>query len=237
MDIVSVYNDSLFQINKAGGYLSAPDFNGISRRAELKLLDLITGNLKSPAPPNFFATQKAADWLSKFIETYPAQAKNGRVDKPKNYYGWDNAYILGDYFKTPDCTNEDTDDDVVKSDCNVPIEILQGQQFYNRCNTSIKGLKPSFTKPICKMVGSEFEFSPKDIGSIKIEYVRYPVFGELKMTVDPVYNVEVPDTSASKNYEWDEYAREYLIWFIVDIFSNSTREKALKESNILSKPE
>ena len=133
--------------------------------------------------------------------------------------------------------SDDDENDTVKSDCNIPIELLQGQQFYNRCNTSIKGLKPSFTKPICKMVGNKFEFSPRDIGSVKIEYIRYPVYGELKMKVDPVYGIEVPDTTTSIKYEWNEYAREYLLWFLVDTFSNSTREAAMKQFNSASKPD
>ncbi len=235
MDIISVYNDFNFEINKAGGYVSGPEFNGISRRAELKFLDWISGKLSGDVPQPY-TTQKVRDWLSPLIKPLPMQVTLGRVTKPSDYYGWENAFLLGDYFKAPDCDNDDKDDDTVVSDCNIPIELLTNSAFYNRCNTYIRGLQPSFTKPICKMVGQEIEFAPKDLGSIKMEYVRYPVFGELIMKLDPVYNEEVPDAALSTPYEWNEYAREYILWFLIDVFSNSTRESSLKQMNAASKP-
>lgn len=246
MNIISVYNDFNFEINKDGGYVSGPEFNGISKRAELKFIDWLSGNVAGEAPPNRYGstiinpepytTQKVRDWLSPFTIGVPLQVTMGKVTKPADYYGYENSFLLGDYYKTPDCDNDDTDDDVVVSDCNIPIELLSNSAFYTRCNTYIRGLEPSFTKPICKMVGQEIEFAPKDIGSIKLEYVRYPVYGELKMKFDPVYNQEVPDPDTSLNYEWNDYAREYFIFFLIDTFANSTRESALKQFNAASKP-
>lgn len=239
MDIISVYNDFLFEINKAGGYLSASEFNGISKRAELKFLDWISGKLSGEIPQPY-TTQKVRDWLSPVTVPWPTNVVKGSVTKPKDYYGWENAFLLGDYYKTPDCTSDDDEDDenngTVESDCNPTIELLSNDKFFNRCNTYIEGLEPSFKKPICKMVGKKIEFAPKDIGSITIEYIRYPVYGELKMKFDPVYNEEVPDADTSINYEWDEYAREYLIWWLIDVFSNSTSSDSLKTMNAASKP-
>lgn len=235
MDIISIYNDFNFEINKDGGYVSGPEFNGISKRAELKFLDWISGKLSGEVPQPY-TTQKVRDWLSPLTIGVPLQVTMGKVTKPGDYYGYENSFLLGDYYKTPDCDNDDTDDDVVVSDCNIPIELLSNSAFYNRCNTYIRGLQPSFTKPICKMIGNEIEFAPKDLGSIKLEYVRYPVYGELKMKLDPVYNVEVPDPAISINYEWNDYAREYFIFFLVDVFANSTSQNTLKAMNATSKP-
>ena len=235
MDIISVYNDFNFEINKAGGYVSGPEFNGISKRAELKFLDWISGKATGEVP-QMYTNQKVRDWLSPVIKPQPLQVTQGKITKPSDYYGWENAFLMGDYYKTADCDDEDEEDGTVVSDCNVPIELLTNSAFYTRCQSDIEGLAPSFKKPICKMVGKEIEFAPKDLGSITLEYVRYPVFGELKMIIDPVYNDEVPDPSTSLDYEWSEYAREFIIWFLIDVFSNSTREQALKTFNQASKP-
>lgn len=239
MDTISVYNDFLFEINKDGGYLSGSEFNGLSKRGELKFVDWISGKLSGDVPQPY-TTQKVRDWLSVITIGWRTQVVQGRVTKPGDYYMWENAFLLGDYYKTPDCDEDDEEgnepDGTVVSDCNIPIELLSNSSFYNRCNTSIKGLQPSFTKPICKMVGKEIEFAPKDLGSITVEYIRYPVYGELKMKFDPVYNDMVPDPLTTVPYEWPEFAREYLIWFMIDLFSNSTREQALKVVNDASKP-
>lgn len=237
MNTISVYNDFLFEINKDGGYLSESEFNGISKRAELKFLDWISGKLSGEVPQPY-TTQKVRDWLSIVTKKVNLQVNQGKITKPDDYYGWENAFLLGDYYKAPDCEDDDENipEGTIVSDCNVPIELLSNNAFYTRCNTSIKGLQPSFTKPICKMVGNEVEFVPKDMGSITVEYIRYPVYAELKMILDTVYNNMVPDPATTINYEWPEFAREYIIWFLIDIFSNSIREQSLKEFNATSKP-
>lgn len=238
MDIISVYNDFLFEINKTGGSISGADFNGISKRAELKFLDWISGKLTGEMPQPY-VMQKNRDWLSPLIKKNPVQVTGGKIEKPDDYYGYENSYLMGDYYKQPECDTDNDDEGngdpgTVTSDCNVPIELLSNSKFYTRCQTYIKGLAPSFLKPIAKMVGNDVEFAPKDLGSITLEYVRYPVYGEIKMVPDPVYKDEVPEKV--KDYEWGEYAREYLIWFMIDLFSNSTRESALKNANLASRP-
>lgn len=74
-------------------------------------------------------------------------------------------YLLGDYqgddYKK--CEEEESEN---KSECNTPIELLDAGQFYVRCNTYIDGLQPSFKEPIAKAIGKDFEFNPKDIGSV-----------------------------------------------------------------------
>lgn len=239
MNIISVYNDFLFEINKSGGYLSASEFNGISKRAELKFLDWVSGKLSGEIPQPY-TTQKVRDWLAPLTDKKLLQVTQGRITKPDNYYMWENMFLMGDYYKTPECDDQEDDDNedpgTVVSDCDIPIELLTNSAFKERCITYIQSLKPSFTKPICKMVGREVEFNPKDLGSVTLEYVRYPVFGEIKLVLDPTYNEEIPDEATSIDYEWEEYAREYLLFFLIDAFSNSTREQALKQFNAASKP-
>jgi hypothetical protein len=92
-------------------------------------------------------------------------------------------------------------------------------------------LKPSFEKPIAKMVGKKIEFNPKDLGSVGLDYIRYPVFAEIKVIADPTYNDEVADPNTSINYEWDENVRELLVWFITDTFSNHISNQAMKQQN------
>ena len=85
-------------------------------------------------------------------------------------------------------------------------------------------------------MAATLELLPNDLGSVVLEYIRNPVFAEIKTKMDTVYNEEVADPDTSINYEWPEAVREVLVWFIVDLFSNYTREQALKQFNATSKP-
>lgn len=229
IEVVSVYEDvARDNINThENGDISYEMFNRLSRRAELRLIDFLSGDVEDERPPMVDLSQKNRDWLSIFIEPYKKQVSGGRIDRPKDYYMWDNGYLLGDYNTAASCDEKlETEEG-----CNTQIELLSRQSFYNRCNTFIEGMKPSFAKPIAKQVGRGFEFMPKDLGSVVIEYIRLPKFGRIKTKFDSVYNEDVADDTISINYEWDEFARELLIWFITDTFSTHSREDALKKHN------
>lgn len=228
---MEVYEDVVKDTANAdqNGQLSYAQFSRLSRRAEILLLDWISGGVTNERLPIPWVSQKNKDWLSPFITKYQKQVVDGFIDKPADYYAWENFYRLGSK------TNADCeDDDLPKDECNTPIEILDGQQFYARCHTYIDELKVSLDKPICKLIGDKIEMMPKDMGSVVLEYIKYPVFGSITGKNDPVYNEEVPDVVV--DYSWEEWARPFLIWYICDIFSNSTREQALKQFNHASNP-
>lgn len=228
LNSIEIYKDVLDTIaENENAHLSVPMFNRLSKRAENKILDWLTGNVDIiPAPP----FQKNKDWISVFINKVPAQVTNGSIPKPDDYYGYDNFYRLGSKVQA------DCEEDEEPEACNTPIEILDGQQYYVRCRTYIEEKKPSFKKPIAKIIGKTFEVLPIDLGSVVLEYVRHPIYGEVKVIHDNVFNEDVPDPATSINYEWSEGVRELLIWFIVDGFANYTREQALKQFNAASKP-
>lgn len=225
LGIVKVFNDVNFQINKDGGYLPIPDFNALSERAELKVLELICDDDATSPIPNI---QKIADRKSDFIVPYTANVGDGFMDRPDDYYQFDELFRING--KKKDCEGE-------KYVPNQPIELLDSSKFSYRATTFIKELKP-INKPIAKQIKvkgkSKFEFLPKDIGSVQLSYVRYPVFGSIVSKKDELYNNEVPDEAKSKDYEWDEWSRDLLIYYIVDFFSNRTREQALKQFNSAS---
>jgi hypothetical protein len=228
LSIIEIYNDVIDTIaTDQNGDLSFSKFNRFSKRAETKCLDWLTGNKDVIPPPPF---QKNKDFISTFIEKVSSQVTNGVIVKPENFYGYDNFYRLGSK-EEADCEEEEN-----PQMCNTPIEILDGQQYYVRCNTYIEEKKPSFTKPIAKIVGNTFEVIPNDLGSVVLEYIRFPIYGQVKTKMDLVYNEEVADSATSINYEWSEGMRDILIWFIVDMFSNYNREQALKSFNQASKP-
>lgn len=229
----SLYKDVIEAINvEVNGQFPYAMFNRYSRIAELLLLDWITGDIKGQQPPEPYTTMKDKDFVAPFISAYSGNAVNGKMSRPKDYYGFENMYIIGGTKAQSACV--ETDDDSQDSVCNTPIELLDGSQFYTRCKTYISALKPSYKKPIAKLVGKEFEFLPKDIGSVSLEYYRYPKFANIVTKVDPVFQDEVVDEVATTNYEWDENARSILIWFIVDRFANRVSSKGMKELNILS---
>ena len=82
-------------------------------------------------------------------------------------------------------------------------------------------------KPIARIVGENFEYAPIDLGSVELIYTKYPVPAEVKVTVDTVYNNEIPDPINSVDYFWPEFARNLLIYFITQQYPVGTREKAL----------
>jgi hypothetical protein len=227
--ISSVYQDVQDALLKeANGDIPISIYNRLSKLAELKLLDWITGDIAGRKPPEPYLTQKDKDWASPFITKFPTHIEGGEITRPVNYYGFENLYVLGAALQTVDCEDEEP---VVIDNGNTPIELLDGGQFTERQRTYIDELKPNYKNPIAKMVGTKIEFFPKDLGSITLEYYRYPKFGEVKSILDTQYNEEVPDEATSINYEWDEKARPALIWFIVDMFSNRISNQAVKQFN------
>lgn len=233
MDIISLFNDAQDAIlPSANGELTISLYNRYSRLGELFIIDWITGDIAGQQPPEPYLTQKNKDWCAPFIEKITGQVAAGTFPRPKNYYGFENMYMLGQYGrKTNKCAEDEDKPYDVNYDLNTPIELLDGGQFTVRSKTYINGLQPSFTKPIAKVVGRNFEFLPKDLGSIGLEYYRYPKFGQIVPMIDQNFNEEVPDPNNSINYEWDENVRGMLLWFIVDRFSNRTSNQAMKQFN------
>lgn len=212
------------------GELTISQFNRFSRRAEISLFNWLTGDPAGIQPPAPYITQKNKDWLSPFITKFPAHVVDGFIIRPADYAAYENFYRLGSG------TNSGCDEDetVSQDECNIAIELLDGQKFYQRCNTFIEGLKPSLNKPIAKMIGNTFEVLPKDLGSVTLEYIRIPKFAEIKTKEDIVFNEVVPDTATSIDYEWDQTVRDILIYIITDYYANNTRENAIKEFNVIT---
>lgn len=232
IDSNDIFLDVLDRINEPeNGYITNDRFNRYSWLSQLLCIDWISGDVSNITPPIPYLAQKNRDYLSPFITPFSAQVEGAKVTKPANYYVWENAFLLGNYNVDQDCEN---DEDEISDGCNIPIELLSGDEFFYRCDTFIEGLQPSFSKPICKEVGNTFEFLPKDLGSITIEYIRYPIRSKRAVKLDTQYNEEVYDEANSIPFEWPEYARSLLVWFIADMFANFTREQALKQFNSAS---
>lgn len=229
INVNDVYLSANDKINSSeNGDFSFERFNRMSWIAQLRLIDWLSGDVSGVTPPEMYQNQKDRDYLSPFIKKYPQQIANGVITKPDNYYLLDNAYLLGSYDDSADC---ETNEAIKIQGCNTRIELLSGDQFNERCHTFIEGMQPSFTKPITKIVGNEFEFLPKDLGSVTVEYIRYPVRAKIAAKIDPLYNNLVYDPATSIDFEWSAFAEDILAWFIADQFSNFTREQSLKQFN------
>lgn len=215
---------ALDSVNSAeNGDLNFPMFNRLSKTAELRLLDYLSGDIENVKPPVPYTSQKLKDYLSDFISKYPKAVVNGAIDKPGDYYGFENLYMVGSFDKPSTCDEEIEAEET----CNTKIELVDGAEFTYRCTSYIKGLRPSFRKPIAKMVGGNFEFAPKDIGNVVLEYIRYPKFAKIVSKIDETYNDEVIDEALSTNYEYGDWARELLVYFISRSYSTTTREDSL----------
>lgn len=228
MKIIEVFQDCEDRINvETNGQLTLKMFNRFSRLGELRLMEWLTGDINAMIPPEPYLSQKNKDWLSPFIKKYSNNVTNGEFQRPSNYYRYESITSLSG---TTSC-GDDEQPEPIKT----PVKILSSRDKFNSLvRTNIEGLKPSINNPITLQSGKTFEFFPSDIGTITLEYVRYPIFGQIVIIQDATYNEEVPDEVNSIDYEWDEWAREVLIYFIVDAFANRTREQALKQTNILT---
>lgn len=239
MDIISLYEDvARDNVNSdENGYLGYTMFNRLIQRASNRTLDYITGDSSLQTLPISYSTQKAKDFISFLITKYSALITNGVIQKPADYYTYENLVILSVDGNTECDEDTDCDEDTPTPQIiRTPVEMLDGQQFDVRCNTWTKSKKPSAQYPISKVVGNTIEFEPKELGSCTLEYIRYPIAGEIVSSVDPVFYNDVADPALSTDSEWPEWAREFLIFFSSDTYSNHTREQALKQFNMASKP-
>lgn len=84
----------------------------------------------------------------------------------------------------------------------VPVEIVDDQQYANRLNTVLR--KPTTDRPICKIENKRFQFAPFNLGSAYITYIQStsvgaPVWNYVPLSIPPVYdpatsvNVNLPD--------------------------------------------
>lgn len=224
----SIFQDVQDQM-LAQGDIPISLFNRTSKISELRFIDWITGNITGNQPPEPYTTQKVKDYAAVFIKKFETHIQGNTIDRPADYYGYENMYTLATYTQPEDCEDDEqtTPTEIVKT----PITLLDGGQFTERSRTYIDELKPTFKAPIAKMVGKQIEFLPVDLGSMCLEYYRNPVFAQGVVTLDTTFNQEVVDDNASTPYEWDEKARPILVWFIVDLLSNRNSNRAKKEFN------
>lgn len=236
MDIISLYEDwARDSVNKdENGPASYEMFNRVVLRASNRLINYLTGGTDGQAPPMVYDTEKAKGFIAFLITPYKQQVIDGLMAKPANYYAFENMYAMA--LKDTGCEPDkgcDDDTNGVNEIIYTPIELLDGQQYNMRAATNIELLKPK-NKPIAKEVGTDFEFLPKDIANVRLDYVRYPIAGTVNSIHDNVYNDEIADPLTSIDSEWGEWAREMLIFFMTDSFANKTSQQSLKQDNILT---
>lgn len=231
LSVIKVFKAAKYQIHETqNGEFSGDDFNLQSELGELKLLGWVTGKPDHSPGPTPFDSQKLSDWISPLVKTDKQNVVKGRISKPVDYYTYDNMFSL--FLPNISCEKDDENGNDEEDVQRIPVELMQRQKFLRRANTSIKSLRPSLLKPIAKEIGKEFEFLPRDLGSIELEYIAYPEkYGRIEFTIDQQFMEEVPDPVLSQDYVWGEWAMEILVWFIVDGFANRTRDAALKNSN------
>lgn len=233
LTVKSVFDDVQFNLGKENGYISITDYNRLSRRAENRLQEWITGDIRGNVPPEPYNTQKNKDFLDPFITSYKSVVDgNSQITRPTNYHSFENLHSLS--LKETGCeTNEGCEEEETEQGIVIkrPIELLNGDEFNIRATTYIDELKPSEIRPIAKQMGRRFEFLPTGLLGVVLEYIRYPQYAVAVEMIDDEFNEPVINEAASTNYEWDENARELLVWFITDLVSNHLREQALKQFN------
>lgn len=229
--VEKIYLDVLDAIDKdQNGEMDFELFNRMSRRAELRLLDYLTGNVTGQVLPIAYSSQKSKDLLSDFITPFKTSLdSDGRFSKPDDYYYYDNMFSLT--IENVGCDVDvdcDTDINVDEVKNNV-ITLLNGDRFNKRKNTYIQTLKPTPEKAIAKEVGTGFEIYPASIPGVYLEYIAFPEYAEIVGAIDTTYNTPIVNTVTSTNYKWNEGATEMLVYFISDSFFNRTSFQAGKQ--------
>lgn len=236
MDIISLYEDAARDAaNKdENSTFDYGMFNRMMRRASNRTLSYITGDTMGITLPFAYPTEKAKGFISYLITPYKQQVTDGLMAKPSDFYMFENMYEM--YLKETGCEDaKDCDDESngVNEVLYRIIEVLDGQQFNVRSTTNIELLKPK-NKPIAKEVGNDFEFLPKDIANVRLDYIRYPIVGEVVSVYDATYNDQIASPTLSTDTEWPEWARELIIYFLVNSFADHTSQKSLKEDNVIT---
>lgn len=234
IDSYEIYEDCLDRISQdENGTFTVGQFNRMSWIGQLRCIDWLSGSVEGNIPPELANTQKNRDFISDFIVKYPKQVEGGKIVKPDDYYLYQTGYKINGVIDNTPCEGEEEpeDDDAYTVVADTTITLLDVSKFNQRIDTYIEALKPTVNKAICKMVGKDIIFAPADLGSIAIEYIRYPKKAVLVMKNDEEYNEPVYDKEKSTPFEWGEYARPMLVSFICQEFYNNTRDSLGMQMN------
>lgn len=224
INVIELYNHTLDTINKSqNGTMTIPQFNRFLKRASLGLLRWLTGGVApNPNLPALNINQKDIDYLKQFVVE---KEYSGEFQVPEDYFGFVSLTTIGKFDADAPCDEEN----IVEEQCDTTITVLDKPKFQGRCGSFIDGLSPTQGSPIAYQVNNGFKFSPKDIGNVRLTYIKYFQYGELKTKIDPVYYNQVPDTVTSVDSELGEWAIDYLVTSISGYFSDYTREQSLKQ--------
>lgn len=106
-----------------------------------------------------------------------------------------------------------------------PVVILGDEQFQSMRNSEVR--KPSKKYPIARVMNGYFELLPKNLGTVTLTYIRFPlkpVWGyTLPNLVDPVYN---PVTST--DFELPPILKNQVVYCILTKLGINIREEQLQ---------
>lgn len=215
------------QVNSDENGQLLTSFNSFCKRAELAIMDWLTGKLDdrgNPFPsPSKFLTQKNKDWLKPFIVKNDSNFTDGIVLIPDDYYTYENLRVawLGE-----SCNEKGIPDNWHD------VTLLNSDKVSNRLQSIIDGIKPTEKRPIGEMIGSDIVLHPEGMeGQSKFVYIRFPIFGVYSTKIDPVYNDAVYNPSTSKNLEWSESLLNYFVDKITEYFSMRNNATELFQMN------
>jgi hypothetical protein len=157
----------------SNGDLSFDRFNRLSERAELRMLDWLTGDIAGIQPPQPYLTQKNKDWASFLLKDYQGNVSKGLLAWPEDYYLYEAMRPINSSLQADCETGKEYESDEPGGGT---IELLDTQVFDDRANTYVKRLKPSAERAIVRSKGREYRFLPKDLCPEEHIYYLYPVY-------------------------------------------------------------
>lgn len=220
VDEVKQFVDSIANKHQSGDTYTVNEFNLWLRRAmddifiqEYGLPEDYRPGFPLPSM-SYELTQRIKDDLRVFKEEPVILVDSkGEMVLPSDYV----HYTAVDYFKVTNVVGSDPDID------EIPIEVIDDDKWTRRKRNALK--KPDKDDPIGNFGNSFIRFDPKDLGKVRLTYLRYPLKPEWGFTL--VQDVPIFDASASTDVELPEYLTNKISRIILTFIGQKNRDQSL----------
>lgn len=231
--------------HQSGASMSPADFN-VAVQSSLDDVILYYYGLPqkyapgAPMPPVAWeVTQLVTDYLSTLkVETDLSINAEGKATVPTDYlhhssmcYRYAIPGVINELSPTDDACdttqNGTVAGNVIQPDMmDVPVVVVDDMRWCSLIASQIR--KPTKRYPIAKYQNGYIQFAPKDLASVELTYLRYPLKPEWGYTVpnsvDPVYN-----PATSQDIELPAIIKNQLTYSVLTKLGINVREPQLQQ--------
>jgi hypothetical protein len=106
-----------------------------------------------------------------------------------------------------------------------PVTVLTDEQFATAINSQVR--KPSKKYPVCRFMNDHIEFAPKDLGSVTMVHIRYPLTPVWGYT-NPTGFFAIYDPTTSVNIELPAILNNQVAYSVLTKLGINIREQQLQ---------